>query len=502
MNNFVQSQIPHEIACLKQLRSLDLSYSGFYGRIPNKISQLTQLISLDISGNPLKLHSSGLGYLLKNMTRLEYLHLSEVDLSSSVPRFLANFSSLRSIRLGDCQLQDEFPSAVFHLPKLKHLCLAKNLKLTGLLPEFHNNTLLENLNIFQTGFSGVIPKSIRNLNLLHFLSFDGCNFSGCIPASLPNLTQLTHLSLYENEFTGHVPSLASLSKLTVLALGYSNVVIEGVYDWVNKLTKLNTLILDGMNIQGEILPHLANLTKLSVVSMAENFIFGRIPSSFMNLTHLTVFDYNRNQLQGKISNSFLNFKSLEYLDVSENNFRGTVGIDSFLGLNKLEHIDLSHNSLSFVTTTNYTNATLPALTTLVLASCNLKEFPSFLRFQTKLTRLSLGYNEIEGLVPDWIWNNSQETLPMFSMKNNFITGFHQHPRFLPWIRLEIFMVPYNELRGRLPIPPHTIVVYHVANNNLTGEIPVGPSRRIENKPKPCYTNSLASAESKLASKPG
>ncbi|KAJ0816159.1 hypothetical protein HanPI659440_Chr00c19g0734281 [Helianthus annuus] len=32
---------------------------------------------------------------------------------------------------------------------------------------------------------------------------------------------------------------------------------------------------------------------------------------------------------------------------------------------------------------------------------------------------------------------------------------------------------------------------------------VGPfSRRIENKPKPCYTNSLASAESKLASKPG
>ncbi|KAJ0733429.1 putative leucine-rich repeat domain superfamily [Helianthus annuus] len=141
MNNFVESQIPSEIAHLKQLRSLNLSYSGFYGLIPNEISQLTQLISLDISGNPLKLHSSGLGYLLKNMTRLEYLDLSEVNLSSSVPRFLANFSSLRSIGLRDCQLQDEFPSAIFHLPKLKHLSLAKNLKLTGLLPEFHNNTL-------------------------------------------------------------------------------------------------------------------------------------------------------------------------------------------------------------------------------------------------------------------------------------------------------------------------------------------------------------------------
>ncbi|MFS7983917.1 putative leucine-rich repeat domain superfamily [Helianthus anomalus] len=225
-----------------------------------------------------------------------------------------------------------------------------------------------------------------------------------------------------------------------------------------------------MNIQGEILPHLANLTKLSVVSMANNFIFGRIPSSFMNLTQLTVFSFSRNQLQGKISNSFFNFKSLEYLDVSTNNFSGTVGVDSFLGLNKLEYIFLSDNSLSFVTTTNYTNATLPELKYLELASCNLKEFPAFLRFQTKLTELNLGHNEIEGLVPDWIWNNSQETLRMFSVGDNFITGFHQHPRFLPWIRLEIFEVTYNELRGPLPIPPHTIV-YDVTNNNLTGEIP-------------------------------
>ncbi|KAJ0733413.1 putative leucine-rich repeat domain superfamily [Helianthus annuus] len=199
------------------------------------------------------------------------------------------------------------------------------------------------------------------------------------------------------------------------------------------------MFLDSMNIQGEILPHLANLTKLSVVSMVDNFIFGRIPSSFLNLTQLTMFAFRGNQLQGKISNSFLNFKSLEYLDVSDNNFSGTVGIDSFLGLNKLEHIGLSYNSLSF--------------------------------FQTKLTGLTLGYNEIEGLVPNWIWNNSQETLRVFSVGYNFITGFHQHPRFLPWIRLEIFEVAYNELRERLPIPPHTIVVYDVTNNNLTGEIP-------------------------------
>ncbi|KAI3675115.1 hypothetical protein L1987_84699 [Smallanthus sonchifolius] len=136
MNNFVESQIPSEIARLKQLRSLDLSYSGFNGQIPYEISHLAQLSSFDLSGNSLKLRSIGLEYLLQNMTRLENLHLSGVDVSSSVPHFLANFSSLRSINLRECQLQDEFPSAIFHLPKLKYLNMRNNFNLTGSLPEF------------------------------------------------------------------------------------------------------------------------------------------------------------------------------------------------------------------------------------------------------------------------------------------------------------------------------------------------------------------------------
>ncbi|KAJ0733434.1 putative non-specific serine/threonine protein kinase [Helianthus annuus] len=70
MNNFVESQIPHEIAGLRQLRRLDLSNSGFTGQIPNEISRLIQLSLLDLSGNPLRLQGPGLEYLLENMTRL------------------------------------------------------------------------------------------------------------------------------------------------------------------------------------------------------------------------------------------------------------------------------------------------------------------------------------------------------------------------------------------------------------------------------------------------
>ncbi|XP_076903240.1 receptor-like protein 6 [Bidens hawaiensis] len=471
MNNFAESQIPSEISRLNQLRSLDLSYSGFSGQIPNGISHLIRLSWLDLSRNPLKLQSTGLEYLLQNMTRLENLLLSGVDLSSSVPRFLASFSSLRSMELDDCQLKDEFPSEIFHLPKFKYLSMQKNANLTGFLPQFHNATSLEYLDLSWTGFAGIIPESISNLNHLNYLCLQGCHFSGRIPGSLPNLTQLTYLYISENGFTGLVPSFASVTKLIVLGVSYNNFEKGSAYDWINKLTKLNALLLARMNIHAEFLPYLTNLTKLSFVSLGENFIYGSIPSSFMNLTQVTYLDLGSNQLQGDILSSFSNFKSLEYLIIGYNNLSGTLGLDSFSELNKLKALSLDGNSLTFLATTNYTNDTLPELKLLGLSSCNLKTFPVFLRIQRNLEVLSLDENEIEGLIPNWFWNNSRETLKIISLSNNFITGFHQHPHFIPWICLELFTISNNQLQGWLPIPPHTIVIYDVSNNHMIGEIP-------------------------------
>ncbi|KAK1407000.1 hypothetical protein QVD17_38610 [Tagetes erecta] len=445
MNNFSESQIPSKIACLKQLRSLNLSNSGFNGQIPNKISHLRQLTSLDLSWNPLKLQSLSFESLSQNMTKLEILRLSGVDLSSSVSQFLANFSSLSYVQLIDSQLQDGFTSAIFHLPKLKYLNVGNNSNLTGSLPEFFNTTLLEILDLSSTGR---------------------------IPGSLSNLTQLTYLILSINNFTGLVPSLASLIKLNALYLGFNKLEIGHTFDWINKLTKLNFLNLDYMNIHGQFLPCLANLTKLSTVTMLGNFISGHIPSSFMNLTQLTKVTLEGNQLHGQISSSFSNFKHLRFLDLVDNRLSGTVSIDSFLGLNNLETLLLDKNSLEFETTTNYTNGTLPKLKILSLASCNVKEFPVFLRYQKNMIALDLDENEIEGLVPNWIWNNSQDTLQFITFAHNFITGFQQQPSFIQLVHLKEFDVSYNHIHEHLPIPPQTTIIYRVSNNNFSGEIPL------------------------------
>ncbi|KAL8229331.1 hypothetical protein R6Q57_014231 [Mikania cordata] len=372
MNDFVGSQIPSQIAHLKQLRSLDLSNSSFSGQIPIEISHLMKLNLLDLSWNSLKLRGHSLESLLQNLTRL--------DISSFIPPFLANFSSLKSIDLESCSLRGEFPSHIFYLPKLKFLSIAENLILTGFIPEILNTTLLEHLDLYATSFFGSVPESISKLKYLEFLSLRAWYFSGCLPCSLSNMTRLTFLALGQNELMGLDPSLPRRLSYPV---GLEVCEKRSMHDWIVKLTKLEWLILIRINIHDEILPALANLTKLSTVIMRGNFISGRIPSSFMNLTQLKDIDIRDNKLQGQISSSFSNFKRLEQLFLSYNNFSGIVNVDTFLGLPKLKVLYLGGNEILFVAT-NHSNVTLlPELKYLGLASCNLRQFPSFLRFQKK-----------------------------------------------------------------------------------------------------------------------
>ncbi|KAL4555323.1 hypothetical protein LXL04_037940 [Taraxacum kok-saghyz] len=472
MNYFNGSQLPFEIGRLKQLRRLNLSDSGFRGKIPNGISQLMQLSSLDLSSNSLKLQSpSGLNTILQNLTGLEELHLSGVDISSYVSHFLVNISSLRSIKLRDCSLQNTFPMAILKLPNLKFLNVARNTNLTGSFPEFHNKSFLEHVDLHRTGFSGIVPKSITNLKHLVFLHLSDCFFSGHIPGSLSNLTQLTFLGLGRNTFIGFVPSLVNSSKLKILEVSGNQFRKQGLPNWLGKLTKLTELYASNMNINGEIPPFLANLTKLRLVAIGKNSLTGHILSSFFNLTLLETLDLRQNQLHGPISSSFSNLKSLQYLHLGSNYFSGRVDLDMFLGLKKLENLVLDENMISIVTTTNYTNSILPELKLLGLSTCNLKDFPAFLRFQNKIEALYLTDNKINGMIPVWIWNNSKETLRVIDLSNNSITGFHKNPQFLQWICLEAFLIKNNHVRGKLPIPPQTTILYDVSDNYFTREIP-------------------------------
>ncbi|XP_034710405.1 receptor-like protein 7 isoform X1 [Vitis riparia] len=470
-NHFNYSEIPFGVGQLLRLRSLNLSDSVFAGQIPSELLALSNLVFLDLSANPmLQLQKPSLRNLVQNLAHLKKLRLSEVNISSTIPHELANLSSLTTLFLRECGLHGEFPMTIFQLPSLKFLSVRHNPDLIGYLPEFQETSPLKVLYLSGTSFSGELPTSIGRLGSLTELAISSCNFTGLVPSPLGHLPQLSYLDLSSNSFSGQIPSsMANLTQLTFLDLSLNNFSV-GTLAWLGEQTKLTALYLNQINLTGEIPFSLVNMSQLTTLTLVDNQLSGQIPSWLMNLTQLTRLNLGANNLEGGIPSSLFELVNLQYLSVVENSLNGTVELNMLLKLKNLTSFQLSNNRLSLLGYTK-TNVTLPKFKLLGLDSCNLTEFPDFLRNQDELELLSLANNKIHGLIPKWIWNISQENLGALDLSGNLLTGFDQHPVVLPWSRLSLLDLDSNMLQGPLPIPPpSTIEYYSVSRNNLTGEI--------------------------------
>ncbi|KAL5546851.1 hypothetical protein UlMin_006538 [Ulmus minor] len=453
-NDFNHSPIPSAIGNFLRMTYLNLSYSVFQGQIPSEISHLSKLSSLDLSNNYgdytgenlLVLKNPSLTSLVKNLTRLEMLKLGGISISSVVPNFLANFKRLTWLDLDDCGLQGEFPAKIFQLPNLRVLDLGNNNNLTVYFPEFHQPNPLKQL-------------VLRNIN-----------FSRGLPPALGKLSQITCLDLAQSQLSGHIPSfLQNLTHLTVLALDENN--LNGpIPSWLGKLSQLTTLDLGGNNLTGSIPPSFQNLTKLTGIFLYGNHLTGPIPSWLGNLSQTTRIFLGQNEFIGSVPHSLSKLMNLRHLSLYENNLGGTQKFDMFFDMSHLTRLSLSDNNLSLLFGGTNTNATLSKFKVVGLCSCNLTEFPHFLRNQRKLEWLDLGENKIHGQVPKWMWNTSQETLMFISLGDNFLTGFHQSTTILPWVSLKIMDLSSNMLEGPLPIPPPSTLNYYISNNRLNGEI--------------------------------
>ncbi|XP_021800932.1 receptor-like protein 12 [Prunus avium] len=434
-NNFNYSQIPSSIRNFPSLTHLDLSASFFSGQVPSEVSHLSKLTYLDLCCNIreietspddpqrlLKLQPSDMRSLVQNLTSLETLSLSFVNISSIIPVSLTNLSFLTSLTVKKCDLFGEFPVRIFNLQNLKVLSVRYNQDLTGYLPEFNRSSPLILLKVAFTSFFGTIPSSIEKLNSLQELDVAQWNFSNSlVPSALGNLRQLTSLDISASRFGGPIPD------------------------------------------------SLANLTQLTVFRVSTSSLTGTIPSWLGNFSKLVYLDFAFNRLIGSIPASFSNLKNLEILYLQSNNLSGVVEFRMFQKLQNLYQLQLNLNNLEFVTESNIImNATLPQFSILGLNLCNVREFPSFLRYQTNLERLDLSRNKIHGQVPNWMWNISKETLMFLDISDNFISD--ELPVFIPWVNLQWLRLSFNTFHGRLPIPPPSLLEYGATNNKFTGEI--------------------------------
>ncbi|XP_058111945.1 receptor-like protein 7 [Magnolia sinica] len=517
-NEFDPSPIPSGFEQLTSLTHLNLSSSNFYGHIPLEISRLTTLVSLDLSYNQylnylyfdtLKLEIPNMGAFVQNLSSLRELHLdwvnisaqgsewglalssalphlhklslrycglsgpihpslsklhflSELDLSgnnlsSVVPNFIGNFSSLTSLALGDCGLHGKIPESIFRLPnlqtldekleKLVYLDLSNN-GFSGPLPSslgnLHN---LVTLDLSYNDFGGPLPSSFGNLSNLVSLDLSYNGFSGPLPSSLANLNKLVHLDFSSNGFSGPIPSsLFSLPSLQELHLQVNQFSGE-LGEFQNTSSSLLEIIyLYENKLEGPIPRSIFQLTMLRELKLYSNNFNGTIPSLYGNALHnCTLLDFSNNSLSGTIPSLLLSLPSLESLYLQDNQFSGRLG-------------QFHHPSSSLLSTINLENNKLNEL------------IPKSIFELPMLEGLHLSSNNFSGEIPNWLWNDS---LIVLNLGGNAFHGL-LHQTFKEECTLETLDLNGNQLEGQVPsslVKCKKLEVLNLGNNQIHDTFP-------------------------------
>ncbi|KAJ4717594.1 Receptor-like protein [Melia azedarach] len=494
-NDFNFSEIPSAIKNLSELSYLNLSDSSFSGQIPFEILELSKLVSLDLSGAyNLELQKPSLENLFEKLGNLKSLDLGNVKITSPIPHNSVNLSnSLTFLSLSDCLLGGKIPSSLGNLTKLVHLDLSSN-ELSDKLPaSFGNLTKLVHLDLSSNELSDKLPASFGNLTKVVHLDLSFNELSDKLPASFGNLTKLVHLDLSFNELSDKLPasignldslelldlssnkfsselpaSIGNLDSLEVLHLS-SNKFSRDLPASIGNLSSLKYLIIYGCAFWGKLPPSLGNLTQLRLLSLHSNNFAGELPASIGNIEPLEVLAISSCNFSGQIPLSIGNLTRLTQLDLSHNNFSGTMELHMFLSkLKDLFSLSLSSNKLSLLTKTTI-DPIFKNLRYVELRSCNITEFPGFLKNQHQLHTLDLSSNKIKGEVPRWLLNR---IILIFNVSFNFLTGFQdQQPiLFLGTNSPFVLDLSSNNLQGSLPVPPIRTLSFVVSNNSLTGEI--------------------------------
>ncbi|CAN4094600.1 unnamed protein product [Withania somnifera] len=468
-NYFYPSSVPSGIGHLRNLRHLNLSNAYFQGEIPTEISYLSNLVSLDLSivsyVYGLQLEQRTFETVLQNFTNLEVVSLFGVNISSPIPMNLT--SSLRYVDLKVTNLQGVLSENLFLLPNLKTLYLSNNYLLKGVLPKIHPNNVLLELDISYTGMSGELPDSIGTLSSLNRLYLYGCQFSGRIPDSVGNLTQLRYLNFANNHFTGNIPSaISKLKQLTVLSFS-SNSLRGEIPNVFSNLQELRYLSLSDSSFTGPVPSHILSLSQLEFLDLSNNSLSGPLPSNASMLHNLTELDLSYNSLNGSIPSWVFTLPLLSSLSLHHNRLSGSFPL-SLANVTNLSTLDLSYNNITFDAGIQIS---FPILTVLQLSSCELKEFPHFLRNLKTLGLLDISNNKIRGQIPNWFSSMSWDNLGYLNLSHNSLTG--HLPQF-HYYNLEYLDLKFNFLEDSLPSSicnMSKLEFLDLSRNNFSNSIP-------------------------------
>ena len=438
---------------LGRVTTLDLSNNGLAGHLPGFLAQLTSMTSLRIDGNADLTGSLPLSLSALSLQELQY---KETGLCTppdgAFGEWLAAIPSHEGTNTECLPLSDrDILEVLYDATAGADWADDNNWLSDRPLGEWYGVETNDQgrvvaLKLPENNLSGRIPPQLGNLGQLRELSLARNLLSGPIPPQLGNLSNLSQLDLNGNQLTGSIPPrLGSLSNLSTMHL-YWNGLTGPIPSELGNLSMLRVLGLGLNGLTGPIPPELGNLSNLSALYLDWNGLTGRIPSELGNLSRLSQLILSENRLTGSIPAWLGNLSGLARLSLSGNELTGP--IPSGLGsLSSLSELVLSGNQLT-------------------------GSIPSQLGNLTSLGRLDLSGNELAGTIPPELGNLSG--LSTLYLDGNELTG-PIPPELGGLSGLRRVSIKDNRLSGSLPPQLGDMAnlrrLYLIDNAEMSGTLP-------------------------------
>ncbi|KAM3212261.1 hypothetical protein ACQJBY_065374 [Aegilops geniculata] len=487
------------IANLTSLARLHLSNNSFHGGIPSELGLLSRLADLNLSMNALQ---GNIPSELSACSQLQVLGLANNSLHGEIPPSLSQCKCLQEINLSNNKLQGGIPSAFGNLPELRILVLTSNGLTGNIPPSLGSSHVLTYVDLGRNALAGVIPESLANSSALQVLRLMGNNFTGELPKALFTTSSLIAICLQQNSFVGSIPlvtatsppikyldlrnnhlsgmvpfSLGNLSSLVHLRLT-DNRLVGSIPESLGYIPTLLKLSLSVNNLSGPIPLSLFNMSSLRILTLSENSLIGRLPFDIgYTLPNIQALLLSKNNFDGPIPASLLKAYHLYMLYLNHNSFTGSIPF--FGSLPNLEQLDLAHNNLEagdwgFVSSLSHCTR----LTKLMLDGNNLQgKLPSSIgNLSNSLQWLLLSSNNISGPIPPEIGN--LKSLNILYMSNNSLTS--NIPATLGNLQsLVDLSLSQNMLSGLIPDITGNLIqlsMLELDHNSFSGRIPASLAR--------------------------
>jgi len=269
------------------LLQLVLSNCNITGAVDASVSKMVNLLQLDMSYNAIT------GALPPSISSLTLAQLNlESNSISSVP-YMSNMMSLRSLLLGNNNLNTNVTAVLENLP-------------VG----------IAQLNISTCGLTGSIPPSIGSFFVMQSMDLSNNSIAGEIPSTMSNMVYIKQLNLQLNALSGSMVDLNNVGGL--LALNISSNYLNGTLNTIQNCSYIQALDITGNLFTGDLSP-LQGKYFMAYLAVTNNIIEGGIPSFIgTEMRYLQYLSLGRNGFEGTFPDSIVQLPYLAYLDVSFN----------------------------------------------------------------------------------------------------------------------------------------------------------------------------------------